>query len=36
MQPGDRVRAERGDVTNEGVVLPSTTDEHLVLKLEGG
>jgi len=36
MQPGDRVRAERGDVTNEGVVLPSTTDEHLVLKLDGG
>ncbi|SMO68883.1 Glu-tRNA(Gln) amidotransferase subunit GatD [Halorubrum cibi] len=36
MQPGDRVRVERGDVTNEGVLLPSTTREHLVVKLEGG
>ncbi|OYR47783.1 Glu-tRNA(Gln) amidotransferase subunit GatD [Halorubrum sp. Hd13] len=36
MQPGDRVRVERGDVTNEGVLLPSTTRDHLVVKLDGG
>ncbi len=36
MQPGDRVRVERGDVTNEGVLLPSTTPDHLVVKLDGG
>ncbi|WP_281193851.1 Glu-tRNA(Gln) amidotransferase subunit GatD [Halorubrum sp. F4] len=36
MQPGDRVRVDRGDVTNEGVLLPSTTRDHLVVKLEGG
>ncbi|MFC6716371.1 Glu-tRNA(Gln) amidotransferase subunit GatD [Natrialbaceae archaeon GCM10025810] len=33
---GDRVRVERADRTFEGVLLPSTTDEHLVVKLEGG
>ena len=36
MQPGDRVRVDRGEVTNEGVLLPSTTRDHLVVKLEGG
>jgi glutamyl-tRNA(Gln) amidotransferase subunit D len=36
MQPGDRVRVERGGVTNEGVLLPSTTRDHLVVKLDGG
>ncbi|WP_418281178.1 Glu-tRNA(Gln) amidotransferase subunit GatD [Halorubrum sp. DTA98] len=36
MQPGDRVRVDRGDVTNEGVLLPSTTNDHLVVKLNGG
>jgi len=36
MQPGDRVRVERGGVTNEGVLLPSTTHDHLVVKLDGG
>ncbi|WP_336364230.1 Glu-tRNA(Gln) amidotransferase subunit GatD [Halalkalicoccus salilacus] len=33
---GDRVRAERADRRYEGVVLPSSTPEHLVLKLDGG
>ncbi len=36
MQPGDRVRVDRGDVTNEGVLLPSTTRDNLVVKLDGG
>ncbi|QAU13665.1 Glu-tRNA(Gln) amidotransferase subunit GatD [Halorubrum sp. BOL3-1] len=36
MQPGDRVRVDRGGVTNEGVLLPSTTRDHLVVKLDGG
>ncbi|ESS03456.1 MAG: glutamyl-tRNA(Gln) amidotransferase subunit D [uncultured archaeon A07HR67] len=36
MNPGDRVRVDRGEVTNEGVLLPSTTRDHLVVKLEGG
>ena len=36
MQPGDRVRVDRGDVTNEGVLLPSTTRDHLVVKIDGG
>ena len=36
MNPGDRVRIERAGVTNEGVLMPSTTPERLVLKLEGG
>ena len=36
MNPGDRVRVERGDTTNEGVVLPSSTSDHIVLKLNGG
>ncbi|MFB6152209.1 MAG: Glu-tRNA(Gln) amidotransferase subunit GatD [Haloarculaceae archaeon] len=33
---GDRVRVERADGAYEGVLLPSTTDEYLVVKLEGG
>ncbi|MFC6725662.1 Glu-tRNA(Gln) amidotransferase subunit GatD, partial [Halobium palmae] len=36
MNPGDRVRVERVGVTNEGVLMPSSTPEHLVLKLDGG
>ncbi|MFC7042618.1 Glu-tRNA(Gln) amidotransferase subunit GatD [Halonotius sp. GCM10025705] len=36
MNPGDRVRVERGGTTNEGVVLPSSTTDHIVLKLDGG
>ncbi len=36
MNPGDRVRVERAGHTYEGVLLPSSTDEHLVVKLEGG
>ncbi len=36
MNPGDRVRVERGTQTYEGVLLPSTTREHLVVKLDGG
>jgi glutamyl-tRNA(Gln) amidotransferase subunit D len=36
MNAGDRVRVERGDATYEGVLLPSTTPEHLVVKLDGG
>jgi glutamyl-tRNA(Gln) amidotransferase subunit D len=36
MNPGDRIHVERGDVENEGVLMPSTTDDHLVVKLSGG
>ncbi|WP_256545592.1 Glu-tRNA(Gln) amidotransferase subunit GatD [Halobellus inordinatus] len=36
MNPGDRVRVERAGVTNEGVLMPSSTSEHLVVKLDGG
>jgi glutamyl-tRNA(Gln) amidotransferase subunit D len=36
MNPGDRVRVERGTQTYEGVLLPSTTRDNLVVKLEGG
>ncbi|MFC4543971.1 Glu-tRNA(Gln) amidotransferase subunit GatD [Halosolutus amylolyticus] len=36
MNPGDRVRVDRADRTYDGVVLPSSTDDHLVVKLEGG
>jgi glutamyl-tRNA(Gln) amidotransferase subunit D len=36
MNPGDRVRVEREGVQEEGVLLPSSTEEHLVLKLSGG
>jgi len=36
MNAGDRVRVERGDSDYEGVVLPSSSAETLVVKLEGG
>ncbi|PSQ19251.1 Glu-tRNA(Gln) amidotransferase GatDE subunit D [Halobacteriales archaeon QS_8_69_26] len=36
MNPGDRVRVERADTEYEGVLLPSSTPDHLVVKLEGG
>ncbi|WP_226005313.1 Glu-tRNA(Gln) amidotransferase subunit GatD [Natrinema salinisoli] len=36
MNPGDRVRVDRADRTYEGVLLPSSTDDNLVVKLEGG
>ncbi|MFC7098246.1 Glu-tRNA(Gln) amidotransferase subunit GatD [Halobaculum marinum] len=34
--PGDRVRVEHAAVTDEGVLMPSSDEDHLVLKLEGG
>ena len=36
MNPGDRVRVTRAGTMNEGVLLPSSTAEHLVVKLDGG
>ncbi|MFB6068754.1 MAG: asparaginase domain-containing protein, partial [Halobacterium sp.] len=36
MNAGDRVRVEHAGVTNEGVLLPSSTADHLVVKLPGG
>ena len=36
MNPGDRVRIDRTGTTYEGVLLPSTTAEELVVKLDGG
>jgi glutamyl-tRNA(Gln) amidotransferase subunit D len=36
MQPGDRVRVERAGGSYEGVLLPSTTPDTYVLKLDGG
>jgi glutamyl-tRNA(Gln) amidotransferase subunit D len=36
MQPGDRVRAERDGQTFEGVVLPSSSRDRLVVKLDSG
>jgi len=36
MNAGDRVRVTRADVTNEGVLMPSSTEDHLVVKLDGG
>ncbi|GGN07421.1 Glu-tRNA(Gln) amidotransferase subunit GatD [Halarchaeum nitratireducens] len=36
MHSGDRVRVERDGQVNEGVLLPSSTPEHLVVKLESG
>ena len=36
MNAGDRVRVDRADQTYEGVLLPSTTADHLVVKLDGG
>jgi glutamyl-tRNA(Gln) amidotransferase subunit D len=36
MNEGDRVRIEREGVTNEGVLMPSSTPEQFVVKLDGG
>jgi len=36
MNAGDRVRVDQADRTLEGVVMPSTTPDHLVVKLESG
>jgi glutamyl-tRNA(Gln) amidotransferase subunit D len=36
MNPGDRVRVDRDDQTHEGVLLPSSTAETLVVKLDSG
>ena len=36
MNPGDRVRLAHEGRTHEGVLMPSSTDEHVVLKLDGG
>jgi len=36
MNAGDRVRVDRADQRYEGVLLPSSTDDHLVVKLDGG
>ena len=36
MNPGDRVRVTREGVSDEGVLLPSSTADHLVVKLDGG
>ena len=36
MNPGDRVHVERGAETFEGVLLPSSTSQHLVVKLDSG
>ena len=36
MNPGDRVRVDRGAATYEGVLMPSTSADQLVVKLEGG
>ncbi|MCT9097745.1 Glu-tRNA(Gln) amidotransferase subunit GatD [Haloarchaeobius sp. HME9146] len=36
MNPGDRVRVTRADSEYEGVLLPSSTAEQLVVKLDGG
>ncbi|MXR22108.1 Glu-tRNA(Gln) amidotransferase subunit GatD [Halobacterium sp. PCN9] len=36
MNTGDRVRVDRDDTTHEGVLLPSASPDHLVVKLESG
>ncbi|WP_435099943.1 Glu-tRNA(Gln) amidotransferase subunit GatD [Halarchaeum sp. P4] len=36
MNTGDRVRVAHDGLVNEGVLLPSSTPEHLVLKLDSG
>ena len=36
MNPGDRVRATRDGERHEGIVMPSTTADHLVIKLDSG
>ncbi|MFB6197908.1 MAG: Glu-tRNA(Gln) amidotransferase GatDE subunit D, partial [Halobacteriaceae archaeon] len=35
-EPGDRVRVERDGVTHEGIVLPSSNQETVVIKRSGG
>ncbi|MCU4924510.1 Glu-tRNA(Gln) amidotransferase subunit GatD [Halobacteria archaeon AArc-dxtr1] len=36
MNPGDRVSVDADERSYEGVLLPSSTDDHLVVKLDGG
>lgn len=36
MNPGDHVRITREGRTQEGVLMPSTTDDRIVVKLDGG
>ncbi|WP_248907013.1 Glu-tRNA(Gln) amidotransferase subunit GatD [Halocatena marina] len=36
MDSGDRIRVERSGEQYEGVCMPSTTEDHVVLKLDGG
>ncbi|MEF8883265.1 MAG: Glu-tRNA(Gln) amidotransferase subunit GatD [Halapricum sp.] len=36
MQPGDRVHVDRGEQSYEGVLLPSSSDQNLVVKLDSG
>ena len=36
MNPGDRIRLSHGGVENEGVLMPSSTADHIVVKLDGG
>ncbi|MFD1514774.1 Glu-tRNA(Gln) amidotransferase subunit GatD [Halomarina rubra] len=36
MNPGDRVHVERGDTEYEGILMPSTSDTEVVVKLDGG
>ena len=36
MNAGDRVRVTRDGLTDEGVLLPSSTTTHLVVKLDSG
>ncbi|MFB6162690.1 MAG: Glu-tRNA(Gln) amidotransferase subunit GatD [Halococcoides sp.] len=36
MHPGDRIALDRAGESVEGVLLPSSTDDHLVVKLDSG
>mgnify|MGYP000678183103 FL=1 len=36
MNPGDRIHVDRGEQSYDGVVMPSSTDAHLVVKLDSG
>ncbi len=36
MNPGDRVHVDRAATSYEGVLMPSSTADHLVVKLDGG
>jgi len=36
MNPRDRVRVEHADLIDEGVLMPTSDADHLVLKLDGG